>query len=128
MTLNDYIQEWSQVTYREGAHDCGLFIARWVDLQLGTDFAAAIKGNYRTVNEGLRKHAPRGIAARVAQELEQLNLTPTQKPKIGAIAVLENGFCALWDGEWCVGPILGMTGYCLIHKTHARQFYNLPKP
>lgn len=122
MNLTNYLNHWSQQDYQEGEHDCGLFIARWVDLNLGTKFSQQIQGSYRTVNEGLRKHAPKGIGKRALIELEKRGCKISSTPQPGAIAVLENGFCAIWDGEWCVGPILGLSGYCCIHRRHATHF------
>lgn len=49
--LNAYLAEVRATRFRPGAHDCGLFVAGWVNSLTGEDHGARWRGKYRSMAE-----------------------------------------------------------------------------
>lgn len=73
----------------EGARDCSLFVATWVEAVRGVDPAADWRGHYRTELGALRKvTAGGGLVAVFASALQPLGLARTDAPVTGDVGVI----------------------------------------
>lgn len=125
MTFDHYINIKKVTGYEESNHDCAMFCAEWVDISTGSNIGEKLKDSYRSMLEGLRLHARDGISEAVDLELKKINIEETLSPIKGDLAIMENGYPALFDGVDCVAPLPMMTGIALINKKHAIRFYRI---
>lgn len=73
--LHEFVDGIKTRPFRPGAHDCGLFAASWVRYQTGKDYAAWLRGKYKSLKkaqemleaEGFKDHVD--LAASVLVEI-----------------------------------------------------------
>lgn len=96
--LVQYLSDVSRTPFKDGEHDCALFLAGGVLAMTGHDFAAPYRGRYTTLRGGLRILRKDGFTDHVALASSSLS----EKP----VALAQEG-----DGA-CVGtpdgPALGI--------------------
>lgn len=55
MTLIEYLESCRQRRFEYGVYDCAIFVADWVQIVTGKDYAKKYRGKYTTQEAGLKK-------------------------------------------------------------------------
>lgn len=126
MKLEEYIHKAKSTRYEESRHDCIMWVAGWVDINIQTSFVRDLAKTYKSINEGLRKHAPSGIADAIDNNLNEAGVYSSNTLLKGAVCIMDNGFPAIYDGESCLAPLPAMAGLAMINPCHIIKHYNLP--
>lgn len=86
--LADYINRVAYRPFQWGDHDCGLFAAGAVEAMTGEDFAAGLRGRYKTKKGALRLMKKAGHADHVAMAAATLEEIHPSHAMIGDVAVV----------------------------------------
>lgn len=117
--LSAYLAELAGQSFRPGRFDCALFVAGAIEVMTGHDFAAAYRGAYRSIEDGLSDLAEAGFSDHVAFVAAHLPEVHPAFAQAGDVAVVEeNGAPALGlvQGEY-VYVVLPSKGLGLLPRT-----------
>jgi len=105
--LRAYVQQAARMPFRPGHHDCALFAAGAVAAMTGRDYAADLRGQYRTIEDGKALLQEQGFGDHVALAASLFAEIPPLMAQIGDLAVVEE------DGEQALGVVQGACIYVL---------------
>ena len=86
--LTQYVSRVAREGFAYGRHDCALFAAGGVEAVTGTDPAAAWRGRYTTLAEGLRLIRAAGFDDHVAAALHGFPAIPAARVMVADLAVV----------------------------------------
>lgn len=125
MIVHPYVEDWfarldawtirsHRMAFKWGVHDCGLNAATAVEMQIGVDFAAELRGRYDSLEGGMALLAARGFADHAALAASVLPEIPPAFARIGDIAAVDFGPAGVAlmvvAGQRLIGPMQGMAG------------------
>ncbi|TMV07331.1 hypothetical protein FGK64_21960 [Arenibacterium halophilum] len=105
--LAAYVAQVSSRPFRPGRHDCALFAAGAVQAMTGADPAAAMRGTYRSLEDGKALLKAQGTPSLGALLEANLTEVPPAYAQAGDLALLREG-----DAE-AMGVVQGERVYCL---------------
>ncbi|MCI2213288.1 DUF6950 family protein [Pseudosulfitobacter pseudonitzschiae] len=88
-TLNAYLEQVRRHRFRPGSHDCGMYVAGWVQSATGVDHGKIWRGRYRSMAalDELMKEA--GFATHVDYVASLFAEIPPAVAQVGDLAVVE---------------------------------------
>ena len=104
--LITYASEAGQRPFCPGRHDCALFVAGWVKVVTGKDFARGWRSTYRSLRRGQQLLATAGFADHVAFAAVHLHEISPAFAQVGDLAVLDDQAFGIVAGEmiYCLRP------------------------
>jgi hypothetical protein len=86
--LNDYLNQTRALRFKAGRHDCGLFVAGWVQIITGIDHGEQWRGHYTSLRKGYAMLKASGFETHVdlaASVLDEVHPAFAQTGDIAAI-------------------------------------------
>lgn len=129
--VGDYLASRFERSYREGVHDCALFVLGWIDTLTGTAHEAEFAGTYQTKFEGLKKHAPGGMSLVAIKVLfpEGWAAVDAGEPlAAGDVVITRQGMPGIFDGVAIVTAIQGCAGHARMPQLERKGAFRWPQP
>lgn len=89
--LRSFLRDCAEKRCALGQHDCGLFLADWVELLTGNDPAAPVRGRYATDDQLAGLAGPLGLPRLFDRLLTAGGLRRTREPRLGDVAIVTLG-------------------------------------
>ena len=124
--VGDYLANRFERPYREGEHDCALFVLGWIDTLTGSTHEAEYHGSYHTKFEGLRRHAPAGMAAVAVEMLPRENwreVASGEPLAAGDVVLTRQGMPGVFDGSAIVSAIQGLAGHARVPEFERKEAF-----
>lgn len=129
MRLTRYLAAVARRRFEPGAMDCALFAAGAVEAQTGTDLAAAWRGHYSSLEEGLQRLEAEGHADHVALLASLLSEIAVEAAEPGDIAVLPLGrnlpALGVFQGEAAYVLVEGSRGFMVVQRSEASRAFRV---
>ena len=105
--LDQCINEYENVIFKYGSHDCSTFVSDCILAQTGYDFAADFRGKYKSLNGGYKLCRKAGYADNVGVFEKQLTIITTSFASTGDVGVVqaddENQALCIIAGRFGIG-------------------------
>lgn len=105
--LQAYVETVRRRPFEYGETDCAIFVAGAVEAMTGEDHAAAYRGRYSTMAEGLALIDYHDHVAMVAHYLAEIPRSALAQVEVGDIAVIRSP-----DGQAALGVVGGARVFC----------------
>jgi hypothetical protein len=115
--LTEYVAEVRAQRFKPGSHDCGLFIAGWVQRATGFDPAANLRGKYRTLKRAQELLEADGFDDHVAYVRSLFPSVPVAFAQPGDLAVVDGNALGIVAGETVY--VLDLSGLASVPLTRA---------
>lgn len=109
--LNAYIDEKSRDVFEWGRNDCCLFIADWVKVLSGVDYAAEYRGKYNTALSAMRFVGNCGLCSFIEGIVSRAGFVEVKSlyAQRGDICVIDNGNRRDAAGIVCAGRVAALS-------------------
>jgi hypothetical protein len=97
--LHLYLDAVRRLPFWPGKHDCGLFVAGWVEAITGVDHAAPYRGKYATDEQLSKLLAAHGFASHVDYIATLFEAIHPCRAQVGDLAVCENDAMGIVGGD-----------------------------
>jgi len=87
--LNEYLEQVRALRFRPGAHDCGMYVAGWVNALTGVDHGQQWRGQYRSMKGLDRLMAKSGFGSHVDYVSSLFPEVSPAMAQTGDLAVVE---------------------------------------
>jgi len=97
--LNDYLNQTRALRFKAGRHDCGLFVAGWVQIVTGVDHGEQWRGQYTSLRKGYEMLKAAGFETHVDLAASVLDEVHPAFAQIGDLASVEEHAMGIFAGD-----------------------------